>query len=222
MEIIVEGKGESFVTPNQVVLHLHFFVKGDKYDEVLEKGSANVLTFINTILLAQGFAKEELKTSSFVIKKELEYNDSTRTYDFVGYSYNQNATLKFGYDKEKLAIMMEEIAKMTNPPFYEVDFTLEDIEACRRVNLTKAYKDAEAQAQILADAASKTLKGCIKVDFQPITTDYSSGGFKSDMLFEESVSMGMAKMSASKTINAAFTPEDVHVFEKLYCLWIAE
>jgi len=224
MEIIVQGTGESFYTPNQVILSLNFFVKETNYDEALANGSANVLEFVNTLLSAHGFTKEDMKTNSFLIRKETKYNESTKTYDFVGYSYNQNATLKFDYDKEKLSVIMEEISKMSKPPFYKVDFTVKDIKACKRDNLTKAYKDAEEQAQIIAEASGKTLKHCARTDFKPFTTEYVSRGYDSDMVYGASKDMAkmISKTSSAETINAVFTPQDVEISETLYCLWIAE
>ena len=221
MEIIVQGKGESFYTPNQVVLSLNFITKELTYEEALTKGTTNVLEFINTILLVQGFTKEDMKTNSFLIKRETQYNEATRIYDFVGYSYNQNATLKFDYDKEKLSLMMEEIAKMSTPPFYDVDFTVKDIKACKKDNLTTAYRDAQEQARIIAEAACKTLKYCAKTDFKPFTTEYLTRGYGSDMVYGER-SFSSPLMSVAETINSVFTPEDVEISETLYCLWIAE
>lgn len=223
MEIIVQGKGESFYTPDQVVLNLNFFIKAVTYEEALTSGSNNVLEFVNKLLLTNGFSKEDMKTNSFLIRKETKYNETTRTYDFTGYSYNQKAIIKFDYEKERLSKIMEEISQMDRPPFYKVDFTVKDIKACKRDNLTKAYKDAEEQAQIIAGAAGKALKQCEKTDFKPFTTEYVSRGYESDMVYGSvNKERGMSKMSAAETINAVFTPEDVKISETLYCLWIAE
>jgi len=222
MEIIVQGKGESFYTPDQVKMSLNFFIEETTYETALEKGSTNVLEFIDSILQSNSFNKEDMKTNSFVIKKETKFNEVTKEHDFVGYSYNQSATLKFDYDKEKLSKIMEETSRLSKPPFYQVNFTVKDIKACKRDNLTKAYKDAEEQAQIIAEAAGKSLKHCAKTDFKPLTTDYISHGFGSDGVMSKSGVAGAPRMSTAETINTVFTPEDVAISETLYCLWIAE
>lgn len=213
MEIMVQGRSESFYMPNQVTLNLSFVVKEYTYDKVLEKGSANVLDFIHEILLPQGFKEEDLKTNHFSIQRETKYNEHTETYDFIGYSYNQNAVLKFDYDKDRLSTIMVAISKMENPPFYEINFTLKDINACKEENLTKAFKDAEKQAYVIAQAANKKLKYCAKTDFQPFTTEAIAKGYDSDIVqFAKSID----------TINTVFTPEDIQIRETLYCLWIAD
>ena len=220
MDVIVQGKGISYYTPDQVVLSLHFSTKEVTYDKALFNGSKNVLEFINDVLLPQEFNKEDMKSSSFTIKKETKFNERTRNYDFVGYSYNQQTTLKFDYDKEILSRFMEAISKLDNPPFYHVDFTIKDLKRCKEENLTKAYKDAEEQAKIIAEAGGKVLKSCAKVDFKPFTTEYVSRGYNSDNMFlSESLK---SKTGAAETINTIFTPEDVSISETLYCLWIAE
>lgn len=222
MEIIVQGKGESLYTPNQVVFHLNFFVKASTYEDALTRGSNNVLDFIAHILLLNGFAKEDMKTNTFLIKKEQSYNQKKSTYDFVGYSYNQSATIIFEYDKIKLSKLMEEISKMDNPPFYNVEFTIKDLKECKKENLAKAYKDAEEQAEMIAQAAGKKLMNCVKTDFKPFTTDYISRGYDSDTIPSQTEHCIRKQASIAETINEVFTPEDVKVKEMLYCLWIAE
>lgn len=222
MEISVQGKATSFYTPNQVILNLRFVTKEQSYEEALASGSANVLGFINTILLKYGFQKEDMKTNTFYIQEEKKYDDDTNTYKLIGYIYHQNATLKFEYDKEKLSSIMEDISKMAQPPFFEVNFTIKDLEKCKKDNLTKAYKDAEMQAFIIAQAAGTTLKQCIKTDFKPFTTDYISNGYNSEILYKSKDLYGLDTTNVSDTINTVFTPEDVMISETLYCLWVTE
>ena len=38
MEIIVQGKGTEFFTPNEVILNIGFHTKGQSYEEVLSEG----------------------------------------------------------------------------------------------------------------------------------------------------------------------------------------
>ncbi len=42
MKIVVEGKGKRLVTPDLIMLHLNFAMKGITYEEVLEKGIENI------------------------------------------------------------------------------------------------------------------------------------------------------------------------------------
>lgn len=215
MEIIVQGKGTEYFTPNEIVLNIKFNTKGESYEEVLSEGVKNVQKFVNELLLKNGFTIEDMKTRNFVVREDQKYNESTGTYIFDGFSFNQNATIKFDYDKERMAKIIEELPKLDNAPTCQINFGVRNTKECKRKILAKAYKDAELQAQSIAEAAGKTLKQCVKVDFKPFTTEYiSQTTFNSDMTY------GAARVAP--TITNTFTPEDIELSETLYCLWITD
>ena len=218
MEIIVQGKGTEFFTPNEVILNIGFNTKGQSYEEVFSEGVKNVQKFVNELLLQNGFTTEDMKTRNFVVREDQKYDEVTRTYLFDGFSFNQNATLKFDYNKERMAKIMEDLSKLDNAPTCQINFGVKDVKECKRKILSKAYKEAELQAQAIAEAAGKSLKQCVKVDFKPFTTDYvSQTTFDSDMMYAKS-----ARLGAAPAIINTFTPEDIELSETLYCLWLAE
>ncbi len=218
MEIIVQGKGIEYFTPNEVILNINFYTKGNSYEEALSEGVKSVQVFINELLLKNGFNKEEMKTRSFVVREDRKYNEITRTYVMDGYSFNQSAKLKFDYDKERLANIMENLSKLNNAPSCQINFGVKNEKECKRQILAKAYKEAELQAQAIAEASGKILKQCVKVDFKPFTTEYiSKSSFESDMMYGAATRLG-----AAPAIINTFTPEDIELSETLYCLWIAE
>lgn len=218
MEIIVQGKGTEIFTPNEVILNIGFNTKGQSYEEVLSEGVKNVQKFVNELLLQNGFTTEDMKTRNFVVREDQKYDEVTRTYLFDGFSFNQNATLKFDYNKERMAKIMEDLSKLDNAPTCQINFGVKDAKECKRKILSKAYKEAELQAQAIAEAAGKSLKQCVKVDFKPFTTDYvSQTTFDSDMMYAKS-----ARLGAAPAIINTFTPEDIELSETLYCLWLAE
>lgn len=218
MEIIVQGKGVEYFTPNEVTLSINFTTKGYTYEEVLREGTKNVEVFVEELIIKNNFKKEDMKTRNFVIKEDTKYNKMTGQYDPDGYSFNQIASLKFDYNKDLMANMMVSISKLNNAPMCQINFGVKDEKECRRNILAIAYKDAEDQAKAIAEASGKTLKYCQKVDFKPFTTDYiSQASIGSDMMYAEKACYG-----AAQTIVNTFTPEDIELSETLYCLWIAE
>lgn len=222
MEIVVHGKSNSFYKPDQVILSLNFNVKEDSYSKALDKGSLSVLEFVNNILIVHDFDKEDMKTSSFYIKEEKVYNEDTKRYDIIGYSYNQTAIIKFDYDMDRLSSMIDDISRMLNPPIYNVDFAIKDIDKCKEDNLRKAFDDAKNQASIIADAAGMTLRRCAKVNFEPFETEYISKGYARQISQLDGAFEDAKMMSIGQTINSVFTPMDILISEDLYCLWIAE
>lgn len=218
MEIFVQGKSKAFFTPDEVVLSICFFTKAKTYEEALHEGVANVQTFIDNVLFSHDFKKEDMKTRSFVIQEEKQYNESTRAYELVGYSFRQMASLKFDYDKNLMASIMVSTANLENAPKIQINFGIKNEEEYRKMLLTQAYRDAEKQALIIAQASSKTLKTCQKVDFQPLDTAYLSRSMMgSDIMYAKA----MDNQVEENIINT-FTPEDIELSETLYCLWIAE
>ena len=198
------------------LMTISFTTKGFSYEEVLNSGVKNVQSFVDNILIPNGFYKEDMKTRNFVIREETKYNNITKDYDPDGYSYNQYARIKYDYDLEKMAKMMEEISKMENAPKCIVNFGIKDEKSCKKLILADAYKDAKEQAEAIADAAGKTLKQCVKVDFKPLSTGFfSQTVFNSDTMYEE-------EMKTDISIVNTFTPEDIELSETLYCVWHAE
>lgn len=121
-------------------------------------------------------------------------------------------------NKERMAKIMSDLSKLDNAPTCQINFGVKGAKECKRKILSKAYKEAELQAQAIAEAAGKSLKQCVKVDFKPFTTDYvSQTTFDSDMMYAKS-----ARLGAAPAIINTFTPEDIELSETLYCLWLAE
>lgn len=218
MEIIVQGSGVEYFTPDEITISINFNITRNTYGEALDDGLNSVRNFINNVLLPNNFSMVDMKTRSFVIREAQKYNELTRSYVNDGFVFTQNASIKFDYDKERLAKIMEQLPKTEDAPKCYINFNVKDEKECRRKILAKAYKDAELQAQAIAEASLKTLKYCAKVDFKPFTTSYvSETRFEGDVMFRSA-----AKEGAASNIMNTFTPEDIELTETLYCLWIAE
>lgn len=110
--------------------------------------------------------------------------------------------MEFDYDRELIAKIMEDISQLEDGS----KFKIKDMEECRKRMITSAYRDAEAQALIIAGAAGKTLKYCQKVDFKPFNTEYiSNSSFDTKMMYVEK------KAGVAQTILNTFTSEDVEL-----------
>ena len=73
MEIVVQGRGVEYFTPNEVVLNINFNTKGQSYEEVLASGVNNVSKFVNELLIRNGFNIEDMKTRNFIVKEDKKY-----------------------------------------------------------------------------------------------------------------------------------------------------
>lgn len=232
MDIIVEGIGKKYYTPEEVEIRLEFYTMEDSYEKALERGTKDVEIFIDDVLVEMGFSKEELKTRSFKVYEETRYDYDKKKTISLGYAYTQNGTMKFEYSIEKMAEFMDRVSKMKNPPKYYLSFNVKDVKQSKKEALAEAYNEAKAKAEAIACSAGKSLKECVKIDFRPFAekvisnSSFNSNDLMLDMMFEEDSAPVMSKkMRASKAqeaIQTIFTPEDIEISETLYCLWVTD
>ena len=228
MDIIVEGVGKKFYTPDEVEINLDFYTRADSYESALESGTKNVAIFINKKKKKMNFNKEIMKTRSFRVYEEKQYDYDKKIYIKLGYAYTQQANIKFDYSMNTIAEFMDMVSKLENPPKYHLVFNVKDIKKCKDEVLAEAYNKAKDKAETIAKAAGKELKECVKTDFRPFEERVISRSSlnSQDMYMEKEMSIDGAKFGMAKrtgvqeTIQTIFTPEDVEITETLYCLWI--
>lgn len=228
MDIIVEGVGKKFYTPDEVEINLDFYTRADSYEGALENGTKNVEIFITDVLEKMNFNKEIMKTRSFRVYEEKQYDYDKKIYIKLGYAYTQQANIKFDYSMNTIAEFMDMVSKLENPPKYHLVFNVKDIKKCKDQVLAEAYNKAKDKAETIAKAAGKELKECVKTDFRPFEERVISRSSlnSQDMYMEKEMSIDGAKFGMAKrtgvqeTIQTIFTPEDVEITETLYCLWI--
>lgn len=219
MDIVVMGKGKLIFKPDQIVINFDFNAKEKTYEQVLQQGTAGVEKYLN-LLLSLEFKKEDFKTRSFRVSENREYDNMKRIYVSKGFVFNQSARIKFDYDMEKLAQLMEKTSAFDDAPAYRIDFAIKDEKSAEEELLKLAYKDAEMQAKFIASASGKELKDCVKVSFEPFDEKLTS-----ESRLGSNEMMCCAKASAravSDSIQTVFVPEDVVVEKEIYCLFVTK
>ena len=219
MDIVVMGKGKLNFKPDQIVINFDFNAKEKTYEQVLQQGTAGVEKYLN-LLLSLGFKKEDFKTRSFRVSENREYDNMKRIYVSKGFVFNQSARIKFDYDMENLAQLMEKTSAFDDAPTYRIDFAIKDEKSAEGELLKLAYKDAEMQAKFIASASGKELKDCVKVSFEPFDEKLTS-----ESRLGSNEMMYCAKASAravSESIQTVFVPEDVVVEKEIYCLFVTK
>ena len=228
MDIIVEGVGKKFYSPDEVEIKLDFYTRADSYESALENGTKNVENFIDDVLEKMNFNKEIMKTRSFRVYEEKQYDYDRKKYIKLGYAYTQQANIKFDYSMNIIAEFMDMVSKLKNPPKYHLSFNVKDIKGCKDEVLAEAYNKAKEKAETIAKAAGKELKECVKTNFIPFEESIVSRSSlnSQDMYMEKEMSIGASTFGMAKktgvqdTIQTIFTPEDIEITETLYCLWI--
>lgn len=229
MDIIVEGIGKKYYTPDEVEISLEFYTKAESYDGALEQGTRDVEIFINDVLETMNFNKEIMKTRSFRVYEETRYDYDRKKEIHLGFAYTQQATLKFDYSMSMIAEFMDRVSKLKNAPKYHLAFNVKDMKQCKEEALAEAYNNAKEKAEAIAKTAGKELKECAKTDFRPFeerVVSRSSLNSK-DLFMQEDMAMEgvpyiRKRTGIQDTIQTIFTPEDVEIAETLYCLWITD
>ena len=209
-------------------MKLDFYTRADSYESALENGAKNVQSFINDVLERMNFNKEIMKTRSFRVYEEKQYDYDRKKYIKLGYAYTQQANIKFDYSMNIIAEFMDMVSKLKNPPKYHLSFNVKDIKGCKDEVLAEAYNKAKEKAETIAKAAGKELKECVKTNFIPFEESVVSRSSlnSQDMYMEKEQSFGASNFDMAKktgvqdTIQTIFTPEDIEITETLYCLWI--
>ena len=78
MDIMVEGKAKRFFKPDKVDININFYTLTKTYNEALEKGTEAVEMFVKEVFEKLDFNKEELKTRSFNVREETQYNEDKK------------------------------------------------------------------------------------------------------------------------------------------------
>lgn len=227
MDIMVQGEGKKFYKPNEVVFDIKFFANDSTYDKVLEKGMKEVEEFIKGILNVFNINKEDLKTRSFRISQNMQYDYKEKKQIDCGFDYNQSATLKMEYNIDTISEFIDKVAQLKNPPKYSMFFDIKEKENAKKEVIGEAYNKAKEKAEIIALSSGKRLKDCVKIDFRSFEEKvYSKSRIASADFFEEGEAFyakdAIKNQYVKDIIQNTFTPEDVEIRETLYCLWIAE
>jgi len=230
MDIFVRGTAMTYYKPELVVMSLTFSANESKYDKSLQKGSEAIDDFVSNVLVALEETKECLKTQGYRIQETYRYVKNKSISD--GYAFSQNAKIKLSYDIEKMALFIEQVAKLKNPPSYIISFEVNDEDEYKNQVLAAAMKKAKAKAEAIASAVDMKLTRCVKTDFKPFedivisnsvmsSRDFGSGGFGATGPLPMFMAPPQAE-NVAETVQRTFTPEDICIAETVYCQWHAE
>lgn len=216
MEITTLGRGKGIYVPDEVQIHLLFQNRSKDYETVLNEGNKSIDDFVNQVLNGLGFTKNDLKIRNINVKEEKEYNNITKSYDLVGYLFEGDALLKFPYDKDLIALFLILMAKLENPPQFNLEFGLINEEKYKKELIEEAYQDALTQASIIANSANKKITDTLKVSFQPLDEPFvSSTDFTSKNILYAN------ENNVNDFVNY-LNPINIEVEEVLYGLFLAE
>jgi len=127
MEITTIGRGVGKYIPDEVQINLVFQSRSSAYQTALTEGDKSIDEFVNEVLIKLGFNKNDLKIRNLIVREERKYNNQTGNTELIGYLFEANALLEFPYNKDLIALFLNLISKLTNPPHFTLNFGLNDL-----------------------------------------------------------------------------------------------
>lgn len=203
--IKVTGKSNVQATPDYTRISITISDTLKEYDLCLAK-SVEDMNIIAECIKGFGFARNELKTSSFDISRKTEsYRDKHDNwkYRFIGYEYTENLNFTFKNDNERLGKILYALAHLSIIPQINISYFCSDVERIKNRLLELAIKDAKKKAELLTDASGVKLCEILDIDYSWINVTLESDG----MRFCEP--MALEDCCASAAYDVDFEPDDI-------------
>jgi uncharacterized protein YggE len=183
--INAEGTGKMTVAPDWVTTYLTINSKGMDYNKVVQDLN-NKASALEKQLIMAGFRKEDLKTTSYTINKNIVW-DNNRNID-SGFIAQQSFVLEYPNNNQKIASFVKAISEGKSGASFNFGFGLSEkknLEVTSEL-IRKAVTDATQKARILAEANGVKLKRIYRISYgkpeipQPIPYQMDRAMMKSE------------------------------------------
>ena len=211
--IAVKGVGSLRVKPDYVVIGLELEAKNEVYERAMSLSSEQIEELTQALIKA-GFAKEELKTTSFHIRADYrsEQNDKGNYVQvFDGYVCRSGMKLAFDLDMKLLGETLSAIGSLSVQPELNVSFTVKEPEAVNSRLLKAAADNARGKAEILCAASGVTLGQLQRIEYnwsEPAA--YSRTAVSADR---------MAMPMMKNAFRAERAPEEIELSDSAAFIW---
>ena len=203
--IKVTGKSNVKASPDYTRISLTLSDTLKEYDACLAK-SVEDMNIIVECIKGFGFARNELKTSSFEIDRKMQsYRDKHDNWKkrFIGYEYTENVNFTFKNDNARLGKILYALAHLSIIPEICFSYFCSDVETIKDQLLELAIKDAKKKAELLTSASGVKLCEILDIDYSWINVTLESDNMK----FCEP--MALEECSKKGAYDVDFEPDDI-------------
>lgn len=204
--IIVNGSATIKTDPDQILASSYISVIESSYESAISTLNEKTKD-VTAILKKEGFEASEIKTLSFNVSPNYEYQDNKSVQK--GFRASQNLELKFAYDVTRLTKVIKRMATSAAESTLSVSFYLSDEKRAAKKSevLTLAMKDALETATVLAKTQNKVVDGFKEIKYgvsEPINMPYLRSGAMMDKQSEEF---------------AGFQAQEIEITENVQVVW---
>ena len=158
--VSVSGTGDVTLTPDRMVFTVGVDTTSPNVAEAVRQNNEKVDRVVRA-LKAAGATDREIRTSNFSINPQFEYVDRGRP-RLLGYQVNNNVTVTKNSTAEAGRLLQTAVDAGANTAS-GLMFTVSDETRGRDEGLRAAFNDARSKAQLLAQAAGRTLGRAISI-----------------------------------------------------------
>ncbi|MDP4008366.1 MAG: SIMPL domain-containing protein [Candidatus Peregrinibacteria bacterium] len=148
-QISIEGTGKVMAFPDIATITVGIDTKGKEVATAQKENSEK-----NNALIASlkklGVAEEDIKTTSYNVYENQEYNPEVRKYDSLGWMVSQRLEIKIR-KMDQLSKVLEAAGQGGANSISGPSFTIDDMTTIKDEAREKAIADANKKAEILAD-----------------------------------------------------------------------
>ncbi len=211
--IAVKGVGSLRVKPDYVVVGLELETKDEVYERAMSLSSEQIGE-LTEALKEVGFAKEDLKTTSFHVRAEYrsEQNEKGNYVQvFDGYVCHSGLRLAFDLDLRKLGETISAIGSCKGKPEMNISFTVKEPEAVNSRLLQAAADNARGKAELLCAASGVRLGELQRIEYNWSETP----AFSRTAVSADRIAMPMMK----NAFRAEMTPEEIELSDSAAFIW---
>jgi uncharacterized protein YggE len=160
--IRVQGSGHAASTPDTVILGLELVSEHKDYGKATADAGRK-LELLRAALPKAGLTAEQLKTESFNIGVERDYNAGT--YTFRAYSVKHHLNLRLPFEPVQLGRVLAAVTASNAKANLSLTFTVADAEEVKRRVLEDAVRNARNRAEVIAAAAGQKLGAIHAIEY---------------------------------------------------------
>lgn len=186
----------------------------------------NEIIRIKDAAAKNGFKKEDVKTSSFVIEPRSKYDDHKKIRLFDGYEAEEHLTLTIENDSTRINKLLKSLAcdtaqdtcRSAEKGWKDTDFRLSFIcsnpESYESALIESAVKNAKEKAALIARSSGVTLKKIINIDYS-----YGMITVEPEMEMDKGMFFGSAKNAENMCEMPDMEVQDTPLSKRITMTW---
>ena len=162
--IVITGTSNLNVKTDYVRINFDIDKKDLSYEKTLLLLTEQISAITN-IVMKNGFAKNDLKTTNFNIEKDTKYDNRTKEYRFVGYRAQETLNLSFPINNKKINSILQDIWTEVKDVEFNISFYCNNPNKYENELIKLAVEDAKQKASLITGTIGVKLKQIERIDY---------------------------------------------------------